>query len=320
MISLKNLFVLLLCCSYLFTPLLVVLAKKINKFVENCRDRFPECVDHLDDCDVSPGWMTINCPKACNTCHLQDPKIRCNPSFLNVSTTPIVAKGDMDRIFGGLLSEHAFEAVSTDPWIVQKDAFLSSDEIDELLAQVEGRWERSHESGEISQNGEGNKVFSEARTSSTFWCIHQCQKSAIVQRITERIQSVLTIPSYHYEPFQLLKYGKGEKYITHHDYSFEELRLACGPRILTVFLYLSDVEEGGETNFPSLQISVTPKKGKVVVWSNTLTDKPLQRDERMSHEAKAVLAGNKFAANVWVHALEWERPSLWACTGAETTM
>jgi hypothetical protein len=36
--------------------------------------------------------------------------------------------------------------------------------------------------------------------------------------------------------------------------------LACGPRILTFFLYLSDVEEGGETNFPLLNISVNPKK------------------------------------------------------------
>jgi hypothetical protein len=31
--------------------------------------------------------------------------------------------------------------------------------------------------------------------------------------------------------------------------------MASGPRILTFFLYLSDVEEGGETSFPQLGIS-----------------------------------------------------------------
>lgn len=53
---------------------------------------------------------------------------------------------------------------------------------------------------------------------------------------------------------QVLRYDVGQKYEAHHDYGSEDVQLACGPRILTFFLYLSDVEEGGETNFTSLNL------------------------------------------------------------------
>ena len=49
--------------------------------------------------------------------------------------------------------------------------------------------------------------------------------------------------------FQVLQYMPGQRYGVHHDYGAEDRGLASGPRILTFFLYLSDVEEGGETNF-----------------------------------------------------------------------
>ena len=50
----------------------------------------------------------------------------------------------------------------------------------------------------------------------------------------------------------MLRYQKGQYYRTHHDMGVSDNELACGPRILTFFLYLSDVEEGGGTNFPRL--------------------------------------------------------------------
>ena len=134
--------------------------KNANYFLKNCKDRFVECADHLDDCTVSPGWMTINCPKSCKTCHLQDPKVRCNASFLSVSTVPVVKKGDFDVIFNNLVNKHGFQVISSNPWILEYDNFLSGTDIDEMIAQVGDRWEKSHESGEISATGEGNKVFS----------------------------------------------------------------------------------------------------------------------------------------------------------------
>ena len=78
-----------------------------------------------------------------------------------------------------------------------------------------------------------------------------------MQSIMKKIEEVTRIPRDNYESFQVLKYELGQKYVAHHDASAAQARLSCGPRILTFFLYLSDVEEGGETAFPSLGIKVT---------------------------------------------------------------
>jgi len=84
---------------------------------------------------------------------------------------------------------------------------------------------------------------------------------------------------------------------------------------LTFFLYLSDVEEGGETDFPLLNIGVKPKKGKALLWPSTLDDQPLEVDRRTVHQAKPVIKGRKFAANSWIHSHNFVKPNLWGCTG-----
>ena len=39
---------------------------------------------------------------------------------------------------------------------------------------------------------------------------------------------------------------------SHHDVIENHLRMMCGPRVLTAFIYFSEVEEGGETEFTML--------------------------------------------------------------------
>jgi hypothetical protein len=77
------------------------------------------------------------------------------------------------------------------------------------------------------------------------------------------------------------------------------LRITLGVRILTVFLYLNDVEEGGGTHFNLLNITVSPKKGRALLWPSVLNDNPHQSDWRMYHEALPVIAGIKYGANLW---------------------
>jgi prolyl 4-hydroxylase len=80
-------------------------------------------------------------------------------------------------------------------------------------------------------------------------------------------------------------------------------------------LYLSDVEEGGETAFPKLNIAVKPKKGRALLWPSTLDFDPENIDHRTTHEAKPVIKGRKFAANSWIHMYDFTTPNLWGCTG-----
>jgi len=77
---------------------------------------------------------------------------------------------------------------------------------------------------------------------------------------------------------------------------------------MTFFLYLSDVEEGGETHFPKLKDSgkslrVMPRKGRGVLWPNMRPDieQGPREDPRTQHEAVEVRRGLKYAANMWIH-------------------
>lgn len=93
------------------------------------------------------------------------------------------------------------------------------------------------------------------------------------------------------------------------------MQLTCGPRILTFYMYLSDVEEGGETAFPMMNKSVKPKKGSAVLWPSTYNNNPEQQDPRTHHEAKPVKKGVKFGANSWIHLYDFAKSNLWGCTG-----
>lgn len=58
------------------------------------------------------------------------------------------------------------------------------------------------------------------------------------------------------EDIQILKYEYGQKYDPHYDYFVDKVNIARGGhRIATVLMYLSDVEKGGETVFPSAEVS-----------------------------------------------------------------
>lgn len=98
-----------------------------------------------------------------------------------------------------------------------------------------------------------------------------------------------------------LKYEEGQYYKIHNDQILHHVNRPMGPRVLTAYFYLSDVEEGGGTAFPDLDLAVTPKRGRAILWPSVLNDEPFKIDERTDHEALPVLKGQKYGCNAWLH-------------------
>jgi prolyl 4-hydroxylase len=97
------------------------------------------------------------------------------------------------------------------------------------------------------------------------------------------------------------------------DYIGNRTERAQGVRILTVYLYLNDVEEGGGTRFIDLDITVQPKKGRALIWPSVLDDDPDVRDARMYHDTLPVEKGIKYGANAWIHQRDFKIPHAAAC-------
>ena len=88
--------------------------------------------------------------------------------------------------------------------------------------------------------------------------------------------------------YNLQRYREGEYYHWHVDADNEVL----APRQLVALWYLNDVEEGGETEFLFQDASITPEKGKLVLFPPFWTHE---------HRAAVVKKGVKYIATTWIN-------------------
>lgn len=296
-----------------------------------CLDRYRFCAAEARDggCPRNPGWMIVNCCASCDgpigASRLIDPRERCSRDFLNTTASRTWAPGDLDGMFERILSDPEVAAYAPavlsrppeGPWIVTLDAFLDDEEAEGLIRGGEmAGFQRSTDQGRVNSLGEMEKVQSSSRTSSNAWCNRECERLPVVQRVTAKIEGLTGVARGNYESFQILRYEEGQFYGRHHDAGRRDHLQPAGPRILTVFLYLSDVEGGGHTRFSDLDISVPPRKGRALIWPSVLDADPEGVDYRTYHEAMPVTEGVKYAANHWIHLHDFAVPNRWGCTGS----
>lgn len=206
-----------------------------------------------------------------------------------------------------------------DRWqqIVVFDNFTSAEECQHLIdLGHKHQYHRSRDYGAKQFDGTFENVESQRRTSENAWCsTHSgCRSEDIPQRIHNRMGEVMGIEPNNSEDFQILKYLNGQFYRQHHDYIQHHVDRQCGPRMLTFFLYLSDVEVGGGTKFNELGLTVQPKRGRAVLWPSVLNSDPLSKDPRTEHEALSVKEGTKYAANGWIHMYDYVAAHTRGCT------
>ena len=256
-----------------------------------CKDDHSECAAWAGsgECATNPGFMLSQCPLSCNSC--PDGK---NDACQRPNETAAVSEGGISVMFERLLREfpqYSPRALSTDPYVVTLDHFLSDEETARLVTLCEPHFERSMAGDQLSP----------VRTSHQCWGNRQdFLRDPTVRRITERVNAVTMTPEGNAEFFQVVRYEVGQFYRVHHDQNSAPFT-PQGARLYTFFIYLNTPEEGGGTRFNDLGVTVDAVRGRAVLWPSLMDQNVSLPELRTHHEALPVQRGIKFGANLWIH-------------------
>jgi hypothetical protein len=187
--------------------------------------------------------------------------------------------------------------LSANPMIRAVDGFLSQGECAWLIAAAQPRLERAI----IYDKDTGEAGAHPGRTNS-FALFNLVDLDCIVELIRARIASTLNAPLPCLEVSQVLRYGVGEEFSLHCDYldpmTMGEEIAARGQRAATVLLYLNEDFEGGETNFPKLNVQHRGARGDALMFSSV--DPSGRPDTRTIHAGEPPTRGEKWLFSQWV--------------------
>ncbi|RDX67897.1 putative prolyl 4-hydroxylase 10, partial [Mucuna pruriens] len=227
-------------------------------------------------------------------------------------TTPHTTNGDDEK------GEQWVEVVSWEPRAFVYHNFLTKEECDYLIDIARPNMHKST----VVDSETGKSKDSRVRTSSGTFLARGRDK--IVRDIEKRIADFTFIPVEHGEGLQVLHYEVGQKYEPHYDYFLDDFNTKNGgQRIATVLMYLTDVEEGGETVFPAAKgnfssvpwwnelsdcgkkgLSIKPKRGDALLFWSMKPDATL--DPSSLHGGCPVIKGNKWSSTKWMRVDEYK--------------
>ena len=131
------------------------------------------------------------------------------------------------------------------------------------------------------------------------------------------MSQVTKVPVENQEGMQILHYENGRRHHQHHDYFNDAVNLdpmRGGQRLVTMHMYLTTPEEGGETVFPNADRKVTGDewsecakagmavkavRGDAVMFFSLTTEG--KEDPTSLHGSCATTKGEKWSATKWIH-------------------
>ena len=173
--------------------------------------------------------------------------------------------------------------------------FLTSEECAQLITMSKSKLEPSKSLDKVT----GEERVSEERKSNQMY--FALLANPLIASIEKRISRLTNTPIENGENMQVVYYEPGGYFYSHFD-DFDTYEGANpldegGHRILTFMIYLNDVNEGGETYFPKINLSVQPQMGKAFWWHNLLPNG--DRDIETQHMARPT-STDKWICTKWV--------------------
>ncbi|KAM7361953.1 prolyl-4-hydroxylase-alpha MP [Cochliomyia hominivorax] len=193
-----------------------------------------------------------------------------------------------------LLQPFKLEELSLDPYVIFVHDILSDHQMEVIKNIAQPYMQRSTV---FTADSYGSEV-AQYRTSKTAWFKYSHHEYTL--KWLQHVQDLTGFNTDNAEDLQIANYGLGGHFEPHLDFfTNEKVKIDSeGNRISTAIYYLADVEEGGGTAFPFLNILVKPRKGSMLFWYNLHTSG--DGDYRTKHAACPVLKGSKWIANVWL--------------------
>lgn len=175
--------------------------------------------------------------------------------------------------------------------------FLSTEECSALIEQARPRLQRAK-----TVDSSGRQQIDARRTSEGMF--FAMGETPLIERIEQRVATMLGIPVDHGEGLQILHYLPGQQYEPHYDWfdpdqpGFAAITAKGGQRIASLVMYLNTPELGGGTAFPEAGVTVTALQGSAVYFAYDTGD------TASLHAGLPVQKGEKWIATKWLR----ERP------------
>ena len=183
------------------------------------------------------------------------------------------------------------------------DNILTQEECDELI-------QSGLKNSLVKANTLGENIES-YRTADNTWI---WESNELTRKIEKIVEKECGLPIENQEKIHIVKYNVGGEYKPHHDFFhpntdyYKSTMGTAGQRVFSFLFYLNDDFTGGETDFPTKKIQITPKLGRLLIWKNLNDDGSL--DYKSYHAGLPVETGVKYIAIIWVREHSFSTPHI----------